>query len=184
MNATQIAPLNDWKTIGPQIGVTWRGREYTDDQPVVSTYIERAYAENPNQGLYDLMIRARVIMANDCQNRERSEYYADLPKRGEAWTPDEWASEETVVWTVRHSNGNHHAYHRDLTAGYYIRDDGAVIPTIRNGLGDSVTETIMVCVAGTNPTQAIRQLISTERRLQGALASLDISAAQCQRYAK
>ena len=172
MIATQIAPLTQWYAIASSIGITWKGRGFTDENPVVSTWVEAAYKQNPNGCLKDLLLRASRLQINDNLEKERDRYYERLPRFGEHWRPHAHAGEELVVWTVRRSFGNHQAYFRDLTATVAVREDGVVVPAIRDGLGNSIAEMMLACPAGTPHAMAVRQLIVAERRLRQALTAL------------
>lgn len=172
MIATQIAPLSRWSTLGASIGVTWKGRQYTEANPVVSTWVEAAYSQDPNASLEDLLANSLRLQRGQKLAQERDRYYRRLPRRGEYWRPHAHSPEELVVWTVRRSRGCHHAYIKDLTATVMVRSDRCVIPAIRDGLGNSLAEMIVASPSGTPPAVAVRQLIAAERTLRQALVAL------------
>lgn len=110
----------------------------------------------------------RTVSCN--ADREAADYYLRLPRRGQT-VSNPYGLPETVVWTVRGSV-NYQQCDRDITASVAVRNDGAIVPWIRNGRGDSLTSLIMVCEPGTRPAVAIRRLISEARRYNDAWDSL------------
>lgn len=175
MIATHIAPLTQWSSLAADIGVTWQASEFTADNPVVSTWVAAAYAEDQSRSLEGLLRRALQLQTADGIKRDSEQYYRGLPRRGQLWKPSSYEAEEMVVWTVRRSNGNHHAYTKDITASVKTRHDGCVVPSLRNGIGNSITELILVCSPGTKPAAAVRQLIAEHRSQKRALAALAVA---------
>lgn len=176
MIATDFFPISVWSDAGSRIGVTWKGRGYSDTNPVLSSYVESAIGDLHDGSIESILRRACGFQSAAAAAAERKRYYDRLPRRGDQWTPNPYGGAETAVWTVRGSNGNHHACDRDITAGFWVRADGGVVPTLRDGLRQSVTETIMVCEAGTRPAAAIRALIRVEREHRSAWLGLAASA--------
>lgn len=180
MIATNIAPISDWSSTAAEIGVTWKGRGYSDATPLLSSYAEAAVHANPGASLRTILEHARLIQSQAAEAAESERYYARLPRRGDTWTPSSQA--ETVVWTALRSNGNRHLCDRDMIASVYVRTDGCVVPTLRNGLGEP-TGHIAICDPGTPPAAAVRRLVQFARRNHAAQLSLARAAAQCERYA-
>jgi hypothetical protein len=182
--AGDIAPVGKMNDLAYKHGVTWKGKDYSASNPVVSDAVHRAKLE----GLTDpdkIFRRAAVIQSEERAQKETADYYAQLPKVGQTWKPSPYEAPMRVVEVQRDSGGNHNQYQRDLTWSVSTRPlDEAVISHVHYGNGRRASDFVSVSPKGTSDEEAIRVYKEAINTRSAALVSLDRAIASADKYAK